>query len=180
MLADHPALLLSALYVAASAIGMLFSWAFLRRFGINVFLYAEIGDFLLASLREPFTWLLVLLAILLVWSDNMLSRYVERKATMRWLRWYASPRYRALNYFVAVMMIFGFIDLYATSRARDVYAGEGEAVAVMLSDESASKRALILGTTGQFLFLYDREYDQVAIHPHENVMSITMTAPARE
>ncbi|MDH3908826.1 MAG: hypothetical protein OEU83_07330, partial [Gammaproteobacteria bacterium] len=59
---EHPAVLVSALYVAASVVGMFYSWAYLRRFGINVFNYAQISDFLLASLREPFTWVLVILA----------------------------------------------------------------------------------------------------------------------
>ena len=59
LLREHPALLVSVVYVAASTIGMAYSWAFLRHFGINIFNYAQIGDFLLASLKEPSTWLLV-------------------------------------------------------------------------------------------------------------------------
>ncbi|MGI9225435.1 MAG: hypothetical protein ACR2QX_13205, partial [Woeseiaceae bacterium] len=65
---------MSGLYVAASIIGMFYSWAFLRRFGINVFNYAQISDFLLVSLKEPFTWGLVILAIVLVMLDNASSR----------------------------------------------------------------------------------------------------------
>lgn len=36
---------------------------------------------------------------------------------------------------------------------------------------------LLLGTTGQFLFLYDASTRQVTIHPHENVRSISFKAP---
>ena len=70
VLREHPALLVSALYIGSSVIGMLYAWAYLRLFGINVFNYAQISDFLLASLKEPFTWGLVVLAVLLVQSDN--------------------------------------------------------------------------------------------------------------
>ena len=49
LLRKHPALLVSVVYVIASTIGMLYSWDFLRLFGINVFNYAQIGDFLLAG-----------------------------------------------------------------------------------------------------------------------------------
>ena len=66
LLKEHPALLVSALYVGASTIGMFYSWAFLRHFGINVFNYAQISDFLLASLKEPFTWGWVAVALVLV------------------------------------------------------------------------------------------------------------------
>lgn len=52
VLQKHPALMVSALYVVASMVGMLFSWDYLRHFGINVFNFAQIGDFLLASLER--------------------------------------------------------------------------------------------------------------------------------
>ena len=44
LLRKHPALLVSGLYVVASTIGMLYSWDYLRLFGINVFNYAQIGE----------------------------------------------------------------------------------------------------------------------------------------
>lgn len=95
---EHPALIVSALYIASSVIGMFYSWAFLRQFGINVFNYAQISDFLLASLKEPVTWALVLLAVVLVQLDNAASRrYGRRENRSRWLAWYGTPRYRSAN-----------------------------------------------------------------------------------
>ena len=58
MLGEHPAFLVSGLYLVASLIGLVYSWTFLNAFGINVFRYAEMSDFLLASLKEPVTWVL--------------------------------------------------------------------------------------------------------------------------
>ena len=180
LLREHPALLVSIVYVAASTIGMVYSWQFLGHFGINVFNYALIGDFLLASLKEPFTWVLVLLALLLMAFDNALSRRAQRKGTRRWLRWYGSDVYRSLNYLVAIFIILVFLYVYADSRAEEMRAGEGDIVDVVLADGSAPKTALLLGTTGQFLFLYDVESRRVDIHPHENVQSISFTGPTAE
>jgi len=81
---EHPALLVSAFYVAASSIGMFYFWDYLRRFGVNVFNYAQISDFLLASLKEPFTWGLVVIAVSLVMVDNAASRRVESKGPGKW------------------------------------------------------------------------------------------------
>lgn len=172
LLSEHPAFLFSALYVVASIIGMVFSWDFLRRFGINVFHYAEISDFLLASLKEPYTWGLVTIAVLLVAGDNALSRWVARRTSTHWLSWYTSPRYRALNYLVAVIICGIFIDAYAMWKAERAYAGEGETVTVTLVDGTAPREALLLGTTGRFLFLYYPASDRVDIHPHEVVLTI--------
>jgi hypothetical protein len=172
LLSDHPAFLFSITYIVASLVGMFFSWNFLRRFGINVFHYAEIGDFLLASLKEPYTWGLVIFALLLMAGDNALSQFVANKMQRRWLRWYASPLYRALNYLVAIVIVVVFINAHASSKARHLYAGGGDVLTITLADGAPPREAVLLDTTGRFLFLYYREDDRVDIHPHEAVLMI--------
>jgi len=173
---EHPALLVSAFYVAASVIGMFYSWAYLRRFGINVFNYAQISDFLLVSLKEPFTWALVLLAVMLVLVDNASSRRVERKGVRKWIRWYGSPRYRSVNNFVAIYVVLSFIYIFAIFKAEDAEAGEGKHVDVEFAEGQAVKSVILLGTTGQFVFLYDADTERVDIHPIEGIHSISFQA----
>ncbi|MCH9693131.1 MAG: hypothetical protein K0U72_01360 [Gammaproteobacteria bacterium] len=172
----HPALLVSAFYVAASVIGMFYSWAFLRHFDVNVFNYAQISDFLLASLKEPLTWALVFVSVVLVLLDNASSRKAGRKDLRRWLAWYGSPRYRMVNNFTALFMVLVFIYSYATAQARDVKAGEGKTVNVEFSDGEASVRSTLLGTTGQWVFLYEPDLRAVDIHPVESIHSISFQA----
>lgn len=172
VLREHPALFVSGIYVLASAIGMFYSWDFLRRFDINVFYYAEIGDFLMASLKELFTWALVFAAILLVSLDNAMSRRVEAKGAGRWSRWYGTRRYRSLNYLVALVLVVVFLDAYTIAKARQIRAGGGEVVTVTLTDESPQKDRVLLGTTGRFVFLYDHNTQRVHIHPHDNVLAM--------
>ena len=177
VLKEHPALLVSALYIASSVIGMFYAWAYLRRFGINVFNYSQVSDFLLASLKEPFTWGLVVLALLLVVWDNAMSRRVQRRGPGKWLRWYGTPRYRMINNFVAVYIVLSFIYLYATAQARDTREGEGKDVTVIFADHGTATSALLIGTTGQFVFLFDPDAGHVDIHPIENIHSISFKIP---
>jgi len=172
-------LLVSALYVAASVIGMFYSWSFLRRFGINVFNYAQISDFLLVSLKEPFTWGLVILAIILVMLDNASSRRVGRKSCKKWLAWYGSPRYRLVNNFAAIYVVLSFIFIFAMFQARETREGDGKIVDVMFADSGAATTAILLGTTGQFVFLFDDETERVDIHPIDNIHSISFRAPKK-
>jgi hypothetical protein len=58
----HPGAWVPGLYLLASTIGTLDSWSYFRRFGVNVFLYSDVADFLLASLREPGAWVIVALS----------------------------------------------------------------------------------------------------------------------
>ncbi len=173
LLRQHPALLVSAVYVIASIIGMLFSWDYLRLFGINVFNYSQIGDFLLASLKEPFTWVIVIMAVLLVMGDNAMSRRVERSGKRRFLKWYGSGRYRAINYIFAVVMIVMFTHIYALTKKDKVLAGESQWVNVQLTESVVTSQVVLLGTTGSFIFLYDPLSQEVSVHPHENVYSIS-------
>lgn len=159
---------------------MFYSWALLRRFGINVFNYAQISDFLLASLKEPFTWALVVAAVLLVVGDNASSRHFARKPRSRWLAWYGTPRYRQINYFVALYIVFSFIYIFTSFQARAIRAGDGKIVDVMFTDSGAAVSATLLGTTGQFAFLYDDAAERVDIHPFENIHSISFAIPDDE
>ncbi len=176
---DHPALIISVLYVAASVIGMFYSWAYLSRFGINVFNYAHISDFLLASLKEPHTWLLVGLAIGLVLFDNAMSRRSGRKQHSKWISWYGSPGYRKANNLGLVAIVLTFIYAYSVDKARDTKRGEGKTIQVIFTDERPPVTSLLLGTTQQYVFLYDSVTDGVDIHPIENIHSISFDAPKR-
>lgn len=176
-LRDQPALVVSVIYVFASMIGMVFSWDYLRQFGLNVFDFAQVSDFLIASLKEPFTWFLVAIAIGLVAFDNAMSRKIEKKGVSRLWRWYGSSRYRSLNYLTAILIVLLFLHGYAVLKAQKTMAGEAREVDVTLAGATASTTTLLLGTTGQFLFLYNAETRQVTVHPHENVESIVFTVP---
>jgi hypothetical protein len=173
---EHPALLVSALYVAASVVGMFYSWAYLRNFGVNVFNYAQISDFLLASLKEPFTWALVAIAISIVMLDNAYSRRVEGRGTSKWFAWYGSSTYRFVNNFGAVVIVGIFIFAYANIQAADTRKGDGKIVETTLAEGGGVKSAMLLGTTGQFIFLYDATTKRVDIHPVEAIQVISFVS----
>ena len=175
MLAEHPALLFSGLYLTASLIGLVYSWIFFGFFDINIFRYAEISDFLLASLKEPFTWILTLLAMSLVWLDNSGSRKVAAKGPGRMSRWYASPLYRKINYFVAIGLMTLFLYSYADKQSKKIRSGTAATVTVRLADGSQPIERVMLGTTTQFSFFYDTNQQQVTIYPHESVLSFSKT-----
>jgi hypothetical protein len=176
-LAEHPALLVSGIYFAASLIGLVYSWAFLRAFGINVFRYAEISDFLLASLKEPFTWLLAILAVILIIFDNAMSLRIQRRGPSRFFRWYGSERYRQVNYLASAFLVVVLLLSYATVKERGIRDGEGEIVSVHLTDASPPKQLVMLGTTARFVFLYDPVAERVDIHPNESILMITKLSP---
>ncbi len=176
-LAEQPALLVSLLYVLASVIGMFYSWSFLRPFGINMLQYAEIGDFLLASIKEPLTWVLALLSVVLIQLDNFMSRRVQARKPGRLLRWYGSDRYRQFNYPVLVMLAAGLLFSYADLKVQHVRDGRSDIYEVQLADGAPPEPRVLLGTTVNFIFLYDPETGRSSIHPNESVLSLSQVLP---
>ena|SRR5829696_3463526 len=91
VLRKNPPLVLTLLYVYATGVGMFYSWSFYRGFGINIFDYAEIGDFLLAALKNPSSLVAVaagilgglLIGRLLDSAQNLLERRVARVLVRR-------------------------------------------------------------------------------------------------
>ncbi|MDJ0793777.1 MAG: hypothetical protein QNI98_05975 [Woeseiaceae bacterium] len=173
---EHPALLVSAFYVAASVIGMFYAWSYLRQFGLNVFNYAQISDFLVASLKEPITWACVFVIVGFISLDNISSRRVERKGPSKWFRWYGSPKYRHFNNYAAMLLVLYAIYGWAHHKADITRAGEGKFVDVTYADGDSATSRMLLGTTGQWVFLYDHLTERVEVHPLESIDSIAFQA----
>jgi hypothetical protein len=176
----HPGVWVPALYLFASTVGTLDAWSYFRAFGINVFLYSDVADFLLASLREPGGWVIVALSAAIAAMDQWGSRRAARSTSIpRWLRWVGSPRYRQASWAAGLALFVAYIVLLGGVRADAVLDGSrGREVRVVLADDAAtSKTAVALGSTVRFLFLYDRTNRIVSIHPYENVLSIDSAVP---
>ncbi|HEX5045820.1 MAG TPA: hypothetical protein VFX89_01770 [Gammaproteobacteria bacterium] len=181
-LTDHPGVWVPGLYMIGSTIGMLDSWWFFHQFGINVFLYSDAADFLLASFRNPVGWLVMGCSAIIGIGDYSNSlRFAHSGSTRRWLRWYGSRRYRQTGWIFGVVLAVAYIAFFAGGRADGIYHGRsGKSVRVTLtSGPAAEKTAVLLGSTVSFLFLYDRGAGTVSIHPYENVLTVDSDVPGR-
>jgi hypothetical protein len=178
-LAQHLGVGISALYVVASAIGMLDSWWFYRQFNINIFLYSDLADFLLASFRSPTAWLVVALTALIVVLDQLGSRRLSRRAsTPRRLGWLGSRRYRQFSAALGFLMAVAYIVYYAEKRADWITDGRiGQQIQITFANAPGIRTAVLLGSTLNFVFLLDRSAGTVAVHPYENVVAIVSMTP---
>ncbi len=174
LLTAHPAVGISAVYLVSSAIGMLDSWWYYRRFGIDIFLYSDLADFLLASFRSPTAWLVVGLTALLTALEQLGSRRLARAGSApRRLGWLGSRRYRQLSVALGVSMAVAYIVFYAEKRADWIAEGRfGQDVQVTLANGARASSVVLLGSTLHFVFLLDRGARTVAVHPYEGVVTI--------
>jgi len=182
LLSQHPGVLISGLYLLASAIGMLDSWWFYRHFGVSVFLYSDLADFLLASFRSPTTWFVVLLVAAIATGEHVASLRRSRSASKwRVLRVFGSRRYRQTSVVLSPLLAVTYIVIYAGMRADAMADGPGgQEVHVSFATSQADDRtAVLLGSTLNFVFLLDRSAGTVSVHPYENVLAIESSAQRR-
>ncbi len=173
---EQPALLVSLLYLFASGIGMYFSWRYLRHFGIDFFDYAQVGDFLLASLREPITWMLVLVLVLVMAFDNWSSRAWGQKPRGRLTAWYGSPRYRRLNYLLFLGLVVLYMTIFADLKARDVLRGDYLTVTLRFAESGTVVRRALLGTTTGYVFTFDPDASAASVYPVEAIEALELPA----
>jgi hypothetical protein len=186
-------LLLTLGYLLLTITGMAYEWWLFRAFDINIMEYADIGDFLLAALREP---LVVTLCLASVGSIFLYYRFDQ------WLRhrcsgWYSryekyfypafiqwSPRTQrvlfgllCIGYFVAVFApLYARVGVYAVKKASFTAPVQVRVNNNGPEEEAVPDRAYLIGTTTRFLFLYDRAQRQTYIVPLENVSYITVAS----
>lgn len=181
---EHPGLVLTGSYLVVSGLGMLSSWTFYRRFGVNIFDFTQLSDFFLVPLRQPLAALAILAAAPAVWfilkSDAFLDQH------LRWYKYIYGPRrLRQLSRTPLAWLIYVALYAYAFSLvssgylANRVRAGSAQVVEVQLGageylgqDGSVPFRATLLGTTTSFVFLYDQASRGVTIVPVENLASL--------
>lgn len=190
MLWKHPALALTLGYLLVSLLGLSFEWTLFRRFDVNFFYFAEVTDFLMGAFREPVTFLLSATALAVGWLAHLFGRW-ERSLLagkgedvgrlVRAYRRYAMSRF---SRFAPVFFFFGysvlFIWVHTGDRAVELREGRGAVVTVRQADSPRPERLQLLGTSSQFVFLFDAESGETRILPFENIASIHVQGSLRE
>ena len=187
---EQPGLSVTLAYALASLVGLSFGWALFNDFGVPFFRFAELSDFLLAAIREPVTLALVLgavpVALVLVGLarlERLLYGKLRYKSKVfRWL-YRGTTQTSWIFAFFLVCYALIFILIYADWKADRIKAGKGQSVQVRATREAGPifgkdtvRRLTLLGTTTQYVFLFDPKQQQTHVVPSENIAVIEFTA----
>jgi hypothetical protein len=186
---DQPGFALSLIYLVLGGAGSYYYTELFSRFSINIFYYAEVGDFLLVIFREPLVPGLTLAAGLILYLiyriDGVLdSRFPRYQLVSGWFQRflehdpYFGKRGRSQMIWealvVAIVLLFvriitPFCVRYTVNEIRHSSHRQ-----VFVELNGGGPRALptnlrLIGTTGRFLFLFDPDTKQTQIIPVESV-----------
>ncbi len=197
-LRENPGLVLSAIYVAASIIGVLYHFLFFRRFGVNVLEFSEASDFLMVVVRDPLTvaspcwgvpFYLVYGALTTPLSRWRRRHFAalrstpekRRKMHERMRPWWALIQ----GSFIGIYAIL-FVMVYSAWRAKVIRAGDFRKVAVEFKTDSPRPDGFLriegltlLGPTARFVFLYDQVNRRTEVVPLDSIARLVWDARTR-
>ena len=170
----EPTALLTATYIAASAIGLWASYCFYKPFGIAILDYMQPGDFVVAALHDPMYFLVVIAGAALSWLGSRIDAFRERQharvEVIRDTRWWGNivfPRWRDklsdrgfTAEYVFLAMLLGvaawLISGYASMQSRQVRAGVGPRITLTYNNHTDPEalQPILLGTTAEWVFVY--------------------------
>lgn len=173
-------------YVMLTLVGMAYLARFYAAFQINIFDYADAGDFLLAGLRDPLVMVFTLGPVPGAWLYMRLVGWFDRRTPvalrpMRWGNELWERTRRPLLLLLILTWTTAAVLSYARTSARRVHEGHGKAVVVEYMNTAVdtaggpgvpARPLFLLGTTARYVFLFDPARPGAIIVPVGNVARI--------
>ena len=187
VLREHPTMLLTFCYFIITIIGVLYSYFFYKEFDINIIKFADLSDFLLASILEPKSILifisLIITTSLLYWIDKILRRkykrygnFVDNKLKAK----YTDP----IGYFIILVFYTTFLVQHlAVRNASQVKTGNSDDFLVRIADpgdHQVEKTLALLGSSSRYLYFYNNKNIETQVIPVENVSFLIKKMPVVE
>lgn len=154
--------LLTILYLLMIGIGMLFNYKKYSRFGINIFEYADVFDFLIAPFQDRRILLVsalsLVIPLLLLWWDGMLKRRYPKLYSKVNFGWDKKSWYQTLR-----LLVFGYLFFFFIFEASNGYANfmknniDNQAIVAIRYTDSEVIEGNLIGKTKEVLFLWSAE-----------------------
>ena len=153
---------LSVSYLAAVGIGMLFNYKKYAAFGINIFEYADVLDFLIAPFSDRIIILFTLFSVICAYGIFKLDVRSEQK----YPKFYAKASFGMYKYswygtfrmisavFVFVIYLYLSSDLYGVLKMRQLK--KAREMSITLADNDVLT-GLVIGKTKEVLFMMNND-----------------------
>jgi hypothetical protein len=186
----NPTLVLSLLYFYVTGTGIFYAYQLYFSFGINIFDYAAIVDFLLAAFKTPRAFGLVAFTVAVATGLYFLYRWM-------WMNSIGSGAGRVTRTFLRVvmgaMLVCGFYifflgpitfaGIYALDTAQAIQQGKHPSVDVRYTssvgsaDQVTEPGLVLIGATQRAYFFYDVKDQRTLVIPQSQVVSIEVPLP---
>jgi hypothetical protein len=158
--------IISISYIVAVGIGMLFNYQKFIQFGINIFDYADVFDFLISPFSDgkilSFTVISIILALLIVYIDILWKRKFPKaysRFNFRWDQksWFTGLRFLSTGILIILYLIIASRQYGKISKTEVL---NQPLIKIRFSDNEI-KRGKMIGKTNEVVFLLSGENVEV-------------------
>jgi hypothetical protein len=181
---SHTGLILLLTYLVVTVVARMQDVWFYRNFRVNIFNYSDPEDFFLASMKNPSVWMYFLIpgAVVLLVSWFLSKRQAiapqhppVEKGGPPMAKWNTPALRLGLGVMLVIAVATAITGLSAKRRFDSVRSGRGRHVSFTRTDGVRyNEQPLLLGTTGNFFFLYYVKRRVTEIVPIENTALMTV------
>jgi hypothetical protein len=176
---EHSGLLLSAAYLGLIMVGMMYEFWLFWRFRINILYYAEAADFLLVPFREPLVIVVATLPAVIYHFYIRGARSLGNKLAKPGARQLSAQRADLLRRSLLIINLLAMLvwSVAATAKFADyvstrIREGKRRSVRITTTFSREPIVGTVIGTTSQWIFLYDPKIDHTRMIPVEQIAEI--------
>jgi hypothetical protein len=178
----NPGATLSIAYMLLTLCGIYYSLSFYAQFNITILKLASMSDLMIIGISDPAAVLMFSGGLLIAYLTDYLSQ-ISYDTKVKWrkkprslkrfiiLIFCYGPKTRAtaMFYFLLIFVLYSylFVSSYAEWKSEQVKLGDGQPI--WIATDSEKQRALLLGTTTNFVLTYDHTNQQTSVYPVEKI-----------
>lgn len=179
---EHPTMLLTFCYFVITVLGVLYSYYFYKEFGINILKFADLSDFLLASILEPQTLILFLGVTFLTILNILLEAFMKKR--FKGYKQFSNDKLKAkytepfLHIMIVTSITAMMTSVLATNNADIIKSGSFDEFQVRIADPgtlSANQSLALLGSSSRYVYFYNAKNSEALVIPVENVSFMRKT-----
>lgn len=169
---------------------MTYLYVLYARFDISIIKLVTLEDILATPIKNPniiFIFIGCIFVFYLIDAGNRFNARLNIKYSEKDKPWYFpiirtlvwTPKSRKVNQRLTAAMMFVFLSLYvvifANNEAKLIKKGEGNKIELSVADTESVQVVSLLGTTSQFVLVYDENQQRAIIYQVESVSRMTPT-----
>ena len=170
-------------YLTVVIIGMMFDFDYYKRFGINIFEYADVLDFLLAPVKNVQLMLFAFATFIIVWVFFLLDNLWQRKWPNAHKRFNFgmtkefSLKYRPYMFGVTLVLYFYLASSFYGEKMYEDYQKASDMIEVVFESDQRVLKGKLIGKNTDYIFMESSDKVVKALPVSSDVQEIIINRP---
>ena len=170
-------------YLLIVIIGMMFDFDYYNRFGINIFEYADILDFLLAPVKNIQLMIFAIGSGMIVTLIFQMDKYWQERNPKTYEKYNLGmtnefiKKYRPILFLVSLVGYFYMASIFYGERMYNKYQEGSESIEVIFESDQRVLQGKLIGKNTDYIFIENKDKSVRAIPVASDIQEIVISRP---